>query len=144
MQRRQEPVPANIDPREFARRLHRLMVDKGFTQSALAKAAFGERKDHRGVTIPAKRDQISAYVKGKRVPNAENLMALARALDVKMSELVPDSVKAPVDRDSQPWQITRQPDGRIFISMQYAFDAKSAAELIAVLVKTTTQQDATA
>ncbi len=130
-----DALPSHVDPQDFARRLHALMLERGFTQSTLAKEAFGERKDHRGIVIPAKRDQISAYVTGKRLPNAENLMQLAKALGVKMSDLVPDVERAPVDKNQLPWQATPQPDGKIFITVSYAFEPKAAAQIIDIVMK---------
>jgi transcriptional regulator with XRE-family HTH domain len=64
--------------RVFAQNLHRLRMQKGWSQSELAR-----RSD-----IP--RDMISNYANGKNIPTIDNLAKLAQALGVSESALMPD------------------------------------------------------
>jgi transcriptional regulator with XRE-family HTH domain len=64
--------------RVFAQNLHRARMQKGWSQSELAR-----RSD-----IP--RDMISNYANGKHLPTIDNLTKLAQALGVSETMLVPD------------------------------------------------------
>lgn len=71
-------VRVNADKEAFARRVYKLMLAKGMTQSDLARAAGLER------------NRISSYVRGAALPTGLYLKKLADALGVKSTELLPD------------------------------------------------------
>jgi len=76
---RHNPRPAS--KAEFARRLYKLLLEKGWTQSDLARKA----------RLP--RDSISTYVRGVAFPSKLSLDKLAKALGVKTEELTPAGVE---------------------------------------------------
>lgn len=83
--------------REFGQRLHRLLVQKGMTQTDLAKAASRY--------VPDKqfgRDLVSSYVHGRYVPNPVNLEALAKALGVSAEDLMPNANNLPRRGETTP------------------------------------------
>lgn len=62
---------------EFGKRIYKMVVDMGITQSDLARmSGLG-------------RDSISQYIRGKSVPTPVNLNKLAKALNIEASELYP-------------------------------------------------------
>jgi transcriptional regulator with XRE-family HTH domain len=75
--------------REFARRLHLEMQKRQWSQSDLARAAFGSRKDRRGYNVAKGRDRISVYLRGKQRPEPKHLASIAAALSMKPEELAP-------------------------------------------------------
>lgn len=70
---------------EFARRLYRRRIDKGWNQSELARRAQAVAPD--GVRIG--RDLVNKYEKGDRVPEGPRLEALAKALGCRAPDLLP-------------------------------------------------------
>jgi transcriptional regulator with XRE-family HTH domain len=70
----------------FSDKLYKLMMAHGLRQTDLAQSM--------GVS----RDLISLYVRGKAIPSGLALVDLAKALDVRPEELVPD-VDAMTERD---------------------------------------------
>lgn len=84
-------APRDAVKMEFARRLQRAIVEKGWTQSELARRAskfmpkeFGNKEE--GGMI---RDNISKYIRAKALPSSIHLNALAKALGTKSEELLP-------------------------------------------------------
>lgn len=123
-ERRRMPPAAGLTSEErlmhedFARRLHKLMIERGMSQSELARAVWGEieRKDHRGnivlkgdgepQMVARNRDRISVYLSGKGFPDQKNLAAIAKALRTTPEELAPDLVGAAVERESPEQSMT--------------------------------------
>lgn len=70
---------------EFARRLNRFMVLKGWNQSELAKEAEKHAPD--GVRMG--RDKISNYIRGKNLPSPLHLQVLCETLGCTPEDLVP-------------------------------------------------------
>jgi len=67
---------------EFAKRLYERMAGKGWTQSQLARYA--------GLN----RDAVSTYVRARSLPSPESLAKMARVLDCKPEELLPNYFEA--------------------------------------------------
>lgn len=67
---------------QFAKRLYRAIVNKGWTQSELARQA--------NLT----RNAVSTYVTARTLPTPSNLDALAKALGVAAEELLPPVAEA--------------------------------------------------
>lgn len=80
--------PKHLTKQEFGRRLYRLMLQKGWSQSELARQA--------GLS----RDSVSTYVRGVSLPEAINLNKLAEALDVKTTDLLPNHAETAIDHDA--------------------------------------------
>lgn len=81
-------IPKHLAKDEFARRLYKLMIDRGWRQSDLARAAN------------LKRNSISVYLRGASLPNPENTKALAKAFDMKPEELLPNYTESSIERDN--------------------------------------------
>jgi transcriptional regulator with XRE-family HTH domain len=81
--------PKQITKQEFGKRLYQLMLSRGWNQSELARQA----------DLP--RDSISTYVRGVAFPTPKSLKALAGALGVPMTEVLPNAIE-PADDDELP------------------------------------------
>src|SRR5438477_11469960 len=79
--------PTTAEKQQFARRLLELAQAKGWSQSDLARAAFGSVVDRQGRTAARRRDSISAYLSGRSFPDPRSLAALCRALAVAPQDL---------------------------------------------------------
>lgn len=91
------PAPRRLTKQQFGRRLYQLMLARGWNQSELARQS----------DLP--RDSISTYVRGVALPTPKSLKSLADALDMKMSDLLPDAVEAAVDEDFPSLEIKVSP-----------------------------------
>lgn len=70
--------------KEFGKRLQRLMAERGWNQSDLAR--------HSAKHMPDKkfgRDNISGYICGENLPGPAHLNAMAKALGLPYDELLP-------------------------------------------------------
>lgn len=81
-------IPKHLAKDEFARRLYKLMVDRGWRQADLARHA----------ALP--RNAISVYLRGASLPNPESLKALAKALEMDPSVLLPNYTESAIERDN--------------------------------------------
>jgi transcriptional regulator with XRE-family HTH domain len=81
-------IPKHLAKDEFARRLYKLMIDKGWRQADLARAA--------GLA----RNAISVYLRGASLPNPENTKALAKAFDMDPAVLLPNYTESAIERDN--------------------------------------------
>lgn len=80
-------APKHLTKQDFGRRLYKLMIAKGWTQSELSRQA--------GIA----RDSVSTYVRGVSLPEPLNLERLAKALGVTAVELLPNHVEAAIEED---------------------------------------------
>ncbi len=80
-------MPDVLRRQEFARNLFRLMMEKNWRQSDLARAS--------GLG----RDSISGYIRGRNMPEPKSAEALARAFGVTVSELYPGAVERAIDNE---------------------------------------------
>lgn len=81
-------IPKHLAKDEFARRLYKLMLDRGWRQAELGRRA--------GLA----RNAISVYLRGDSLPNPESLAKLAKAFDMKSDDLLPNYVESAIDRDN--------------------------------------------
>lgn len=90
-----EPVDTDVDlVGGFRQRLYQLRRRKEWSQSEVARQAWGVVTDGRGYEVARNRDRISAYEAGRDVPTRENLEKLAEVFGVTVAELAPDLVLA--------------------------------------------------
>lgn len=78
-------TPDALTRQEFGRRLHKILLEKRWNQSELARQAN------------MKRDSISAYVNGKRWPTPASQKAMADALGMTVDELFPNAIMHRID-----------------------------------------------
>jgi transcriptional regulator with XRE-family HTH domain len=129
---------------DFARRLHAAMLAKGWNQADLARAAWnGEtRKDSRGYEQPIGKDRISVYLKGRVLPDAQNLKRLADALGTGVEELAPVSGGvAPVDFDNPDFVFSPASGGKILVVLKYVMPAEAAAQIMALIARLEGEKD---
>lgn len=91
-------APSHLTKQQFGRRLYQLMLQRGWTQSELARQS----------DLP--RDSISVYVRGKSLPTPASLQKLAEALSVKPEELLPNHVESAIDSDTPALEIKVSPN----------------------------------
>jgi transcriptional regulator with XRE-family HTH domain len=78
------------DLQGFARRLKEMRVAKGWKQSDLARAVWGEKQNKDGRMVAKNRDRISQYEQARGYPTAPNLKKIADALGCEPLDLDPD------------------------------------------------------
>lgn len=81
-------IPKHLAKDEFARRLYKLMLDKGWRQADLARAA----------DLP--RNAISVYLRGASLPNPDSTKALAKAFGMDPAVLLPNYTESAIERDN--------------------------------------------
>jgi transcriptional regulator with XRE-family HTH domain len=79
--------PRALTKQEFGRRLHALILEKGWNQSELARRA------------ELGRDAISTYVRGRSFPEPSSLKRIADALGKDPTDLLPNTFESAMDRD---------------------------------------------
>jgi transcriptional regulator with XRE-family HTH domain len=90
-------VPRHLTRQEFARRVYSLMLEKGWTQSELAR-----RSD-------LNRDAISNYTRGVTLPSPLSLQKLADGLGVKPEELLPNHTESAIENDWPSFEFRESP-----------------------------------
>jgi transcriptional regulator with XRE-family HTH domain len=122
--------------KEFGRRLRDLMLKKHMKQSDLAMLAFGPTTDPRtGYTVAKGRDRICAYVNGRQFPEAKNLEAIAKALDVDESDLTPEIDPQEIGRTESNFVIRAIPGQREqFFKIERVMDPLLINHLMAMIL----------
>lgn len=92
--------PRLLTKQEFGRRLYRLMQEKGWTQSDLARHA------------DLNRAAISTYVNASSLPTPPKLAALAKALGVEPVDLLPNQTGAAIMDDTPDMAFNVSPGNR--------------------------------
>lgn len=86
-------LPKHMTKKEFGRRVYNLMMARGWNQSELGRQA----------DLP--RDSISTYIRGKTLPTPQKLEALAKALNVKPEELLPNHTESAIDEENPAFEM---------------------------------------
>lgn len=118
---------------EFARRLYQAMRSKDMKASDLARRVWGNAADG----TARNRDRISVYLNAKALPEAANLEAIAKALDVAPTDLLP-AAKPPAGEHPEV-EITAVPGepGMAVLVVQKKVTLAVAAEIAMILAGTT-------
>lgn len=121
---------------EFGRRIQALMVKKNMNQSDLARAAakFMPNKKFN-------RDNISVYVRGKSFPGPVRLAAVAKALGVAPTDLMPEHGIPSVDEKAPPLDIRAIGDGNVWLRINQATSMDVAMKIMALLGQEHTKRD---
>lgn len=117
--------PYDTQTVEFGRRLQHYAAEKGWNQADLAR----EASKH----LPGKkfrRDNISLYTRGIQRPGPARLKALAKALGVSTSDLLPDDLP---DANAPPLGIKALSDGNVMLHINQSVPEKLALEIVAML-----------
>lgn len=136
----QETVVLTSDVEAFGRRLYNELERRGWSQSELARRAFPNEKkkvDNRGYDVTPKRDIISSWVRGKAVPNPQNLQAICKALNIEPSDLAPDITARTVANEipSLAIQMAQDQPGQCFLRVNRLVPLNVALEVAGVLEK---------
>jgi transcriptional regulator with XRE-family HTH domain len=114
--------------KEFGRRLEKLMLAKGYTQSDLARRANDRMI---GEDNQVGRYSINAYVKGRSVPSKQRLIAIAEALECDISELLPATeAELPV---GEHLTVRATGHGRMLVSLERKVTLATAAAILQLL-----------
>lgn len=114
----------------FGGRLQALLKEKGWSQSDLARAAYGLTTDKDGYKVAKHRDRISAYVRGEQYPDPVNLKLVADALGVPEEDLMPE-----VDYD------TDEPPSALVFEMKKLLPMDVIHDIMTVLIRNKTRID---
>jgi transcriptional regulator with XRE-family HTH domain len=124
-------APKELTKQEFGRRLMALMLDKGWNQSELARAA------------ELGRDAISTYIRGVSFPEPKNLRKLANALDVQADQLLPNVVVRAMDSDANPMLEIKQAQGhpdKVWLRVNRMTSFTTAGRIFSILQEDETTQ----
>lgn len=86
-------TPKHLTKQEFARRLYKLMIAKGWHQSELARRA----------DLP--RDSISVYMRGLSLPTPQSLQKLAKVFNMQPEDLLPNVMESAIDEDNPSFEM---------------------------------------
>ncbi len=119
----------------FARNLNQIMIDRGVTQSDIARALWGETVTNDGKTAAKGRDRISVYLKGRTVPNQKTLKSIAEVLNVPVEELAPDLIGSAVDRDNPEFamSVVAGHSDKVFVRVSKLMPLKYAVEIATII-----------
>jgi transcriptional regulator with XRE-family HTH domain len=114
----------------FAKKLRKLMDDRGMSQSDLARAAQKYLPDGRLF----RRDNISVYVNERALPRPKQLNAIAKALRVDPNDLLPETDRNGV---SVPYSIQPVPGepGQSHLLVNMKVPMRTAISILALLDK---------
>lgn len=117
-------TPRSVTKAEFGRRLHQMIVERGWTQSELARRA--------GVG----RDQISTYVRGRSFPEPTSLQKLSKALSVPTEQILPNAAIDGIERDPAPaiqiQQSSANPD-QVWVQVNQLVTSDQALRIMQIL-----------
>lgn len=101
LSRPDKPVPAIVARHEtFAENLHRALLERGWSQSELARRVWNEiRQDSKGNNQVVGRDRISAYCRGT-LPEPATLKRIADVLRMTVEDLAPDIAASVVQKEN--------------------------------------------
>lgn len=121
---------------EFARRLYKILVEKGMTQSDLARACYGTTKNDAGYTVAKGRDRISMYIRGKAIPAPTALKKMAEVLGVRVSDLSPEAAADMSRREEPDFYIRKIPDeSSAHIKIDRVVPLEAAYEIYGILLR---------
>lgn len=117
-------TPRSVTKAEFGRRLHRMIVERGWTQSELARRA--------GVG----RDLVSTYVRGRSFPEPTSLHKLSKALGVSEEQVLPNAAIDGIDRDPTPAIQIQQSSGhpdKVWVQVNQLVSSDQALRIMQIL-----------
>lgn len=117
--------------REFARRLQKAMIEKGWNQVELARAAQKHLPSER-----IERDTISNYIRAVAKPTPARLEAVAKALGCQPQDLYPPSIVPPAFKDPERKPALEMKDignGNVWLDIRQAVPFDLAIKIMALL-----------
>lgn len=92
-----EMAPRHLTKQEFGRRLHHMLLERGWRQSELARRA--------GI----QRDSVSVYVRGRSFPTPLNLQKMAKALGLRPEDILPNQLESAIAEDEPDFELKVSP-----------------------------------
>ncbi len=129
---RAEPLtPKALTRQEFGRRLQKILFDRAWSQSDLARES--EAFDPKGKGLG--RDLISTYINGRSFPTPKSLDILCKTLGCSRDELLPNASLF-ASNDEHPALELRMADGRpgkawVRVNRLMSFD--TASKIVALI-----------
>jgi transcriptional regulator with XRE-family HTH domain len=113
----------------FGLRLQRLMIDKGWNQSELAR----EIEKHLPEGVRFGRDNVSNYIRGKWIPEPVRLQAICDTFGVTVDDLLPKTA-IPSSTDRVPAKDVRDlGDGNVWLRINQATSWVNALRILEIL-----------
>jgi transcriptional regulator with XRE-family HTH domain len=115
--------PEHLTKQEFGRRIYKLMLEKGWNQSELARRA----------DLP--RHSISVYINARSLPTPQSLEKLARALGTTADELLPNHVEAAIEADIPSLELSVSSDDptKAWLRMNRLVSTRTAGKIVELL-----------
>jgi transcriptional regulator with XRE-family HTH domain len=116
-------TPKALSKQEFGRRLYKLMLEKNWNQSDLARAA------------DLGRDSVSTYINAKTFPTPKALKKLADCFGMEPGDLLPNSIMNAMD-DEFPAIELRQAaghPGKAWLRLNRAISFEAAVRIVAII-----------
>lgn len=113
---------------EFARRLQKKMLEKGWNQSELSRRAAAYAPDSR-----LGRYSVSCYIGGKSLPRPDHLNALAKALGVKPEDLLPTRGVPTAETHNPPLDVKDIGEGKAWLRVSQEVDWGVALDVMKLL-----------
>jgi transcriptional regulator with XRE-family HTH domain len=120
-------IPRDQIKIDFAKRIQRAMIDKGWNQSELARRASA----YLPKSSPLGRDNVSHYVRGISLPRSAQLAALAKALGLKPADLLPTVPSAA--QKAPPFDMRQLEDGNVWLRVNQAVSFDQALKIMRLL-----------
>ncbi len=121
-------APSDAVRAEFANRLQKAMVDKGWNQSELARRASDHLKEGK-----VGRDSVSGYIRGVTLPTPPKLAALALALGVEASYLVPARGTQSATQKNPPLDVRAIDEDTVWLRINQAVEWPVALQIMNLL-----------
>lgn len=135
---RNQLTPSEIGKQEFGRRLHDLILQRGWNQSEFAREVERITGEKIG------RDSVSTYVNGRTYPTPKMLKMICDTLGVTREELLPNSVISAMEAETPSMQLTQvsgHPD-KVMLRINRLVPIEIGAEVIRMIAKAdTTKSD---
>lgn len=119
----------------FATVLNRRLMEKGWSQSDLARQVWGEKTGPDGRTAAAGRDRISSYARGLSLPSPSTLKQIADALGMTPEQLAPD-LAAEIAEKEPPEMVVSTPrdrPGLMLLQINMLVPADIGAQVVALV-----------
>jgi transcriptional regulator with XRE-family HTH domain len=117
---------------EFARRLQRALVIKGWTQAALSRKAQ-EVAEAEGTGIRVGPDSISHYMNGRYMPSPTHVNIIAKALDIDVLELLPAKGVPEAGESLPPIGVQDLNNGHAWLRVNQAVPWPVAVKILSLL-----------